>query len=135
MLRFLKAWLPVIVWAAIILSAANDEFSESTTRGWLERILGDVPKAVNSILRKGGHIVAYAILGLLAWRAHRTLFMALFVAVAVAIADETMQSLTLTREGSVYDVLLDACGALLALLCVPTVRERLAARQKVKGER
>lgn len=129
MLRFLKAWLPVILWAALILSAANDEFSEPTTRGWLERFLGNVPKAVNGLIRKGGHIAAYAILGLLAWRAHRTLFMALFVAIAVAITDETMQSLTLTREGSVFDVLLDACGALLALLCVPAVRERLAARR------
>ena len=135
MLRFLKAWLPVLLWAAIILSAANDEFSEPTTRGWLERFLGDVPKALNSLIRKGGHIAAYAILGLLAWRAHRTLFMALFIAIAVAITDETMQSLTLTREGSVFDVLLDACGALLALLCVPAVRERLAARQKGKGKR
>ena len=135
MLRFLKAWLPVLLWAAIILSAANDEFSEPTTRGWLERFLGDVPKALNSLIRKGGHIAAYAILGLLAWRAHRTLFMALFIAIAVAIADETMQSLTLTREGLFFDVLLDACGALLALLCVPAVRERLAARQKGKGKR
>lgn len=135
MLRFLKAWLPVLLWAAIILSAANDEFSEPTTRGWLARFLGDVPKALNSLIRKGGHIAAYAVLGLLAWRAHRTLFMALFIAIAVAITDETMQSLTLTREGSVFDVLLDACGALLALLCVPAVRERLAARQKGKGKR
>ncbi len=130
MLRFLKAWLPVIVWAAIILSAANDEFSEPTTRGWLEGILGDVPKVVNSLFRKGGHIVGYAILGLLAWRAHRTLLVALLVAIAVAIADETMQSMTLTREGSMYDVLLDACGALLALLCVPAVRAQLASADR-----
>jgi len=130
MLRFLKAWLPVILWAAIILSAANDEFSEANTRGWLDRILGNAPKIANTVVRKGGHIAGYAVLGLLAWRAHRTLFMALFVVIAVAITDEGLQAMTLTREGSPYDVLLDASGALLALTCVPAVRARLSSRPR-----
>ena len=133
MLRFLKGWLPVILWAAMILSAANDEFSEANTRGWLDRILGGVPQIVNIVARKGGHIVAYAVLALLAWRAHRTVFIALFVAIAVAITDETMQALTVTRAGSPYDVLLDSCGALLALTCVPTVRARLSSERRRPG--
>ena len=126
MLRFLKAWLPVVLWTALILSFANDEFSEANTRGWLDRILGDAPKIVNTIIRKGGHIAGYAILGLLAFRAHRSFFVALFVAMAVAVTDETMQAMTLTREGSPFDVILDTCGALLALLFVPAVRTRLS---------
>jgi VanZ family protein len=130
MLRLLKLWLPVIVWAAIILSAANDEFSNANTQGWLARLFGDLPPIANHIFRKGGHIAAYAILGLLAWRAHRMLFAALAIVIGVAIADETMQSMTLTRQGSPYDVLLDTCGALLALICVPAVRERLSSRPR-----
>jgi VanZ family protein len=130
MLRFLKVWLPVILWAAMILSAANDEFSEANTRGWIDRILGSAPKIVNTIARKTGHIVAYAILALLSWRAHKTVFMALFIAIAVAVTDEGMQAMTLTREGSPYDVLLDACGALLALTFVPAVRARLSSRPR-----
>jgi VanZ family protein len=127
MLRFLSRWLPVVLWAALILSAANDEFSEANTRGWLDRILGDAPRVLNATIRKGGHIAGYAILGLLAWRARRSFRVALAVALAVAIADETLQSMTLTREGSIYDVLLDTCGALLALTCVPAVRARLSS--------
>jgi VanZ family protein len=130
MLRVIKLWLPVIVWAAIILSAANDEFSNDNTRSWLERIFGDVPQIVNVVFRKGGHIVAYAILGLLAWRAQLTLRGALAIVLAVSIADETLQSTTLTREGSPYDVLLDTCGALLALTVVPAVRARLSSRAR-----
>jgi VanZ family protein len=126
MLRLLKLWLPVVLWAAIILSAANDEFSDEHTQGWLDGFFGGVPQIVNTAVRKGGHIVAYSLLALLAWRAHRTLFMALFVAIAVAITDETLQALTETRGGSPYDVLLDACGALLALLMLPAVRARLS---------
>jgi VanZ family protein len=128
MLRVVKLWLPLIVWAAIILSAANDEFSNDNTRSWLERIFGDVPQIVNVVFRKSGHVVAYAILGLLAWRAQRTFGGALLIVLAVSIADETLQSTTLTREGSPYDVLLDTCGALLALTVVPAVRARLSSR-------
>jgi VanZ family protein len=130
MLRVVKLWLPLILWAAIILSAANDEFSNDHTRSWLERIFGDVPQIVNVVFRKSGHIVAYAILGLLAWRAQRTLRGALLIVLAVSIADETLQSTTLTREGSPYDVLLDTCGALLALTVVPAVRARLSSRAR-----
>ena len=125
MLRFLKAWLPVVLWTAFILSFANDEFSEANTRGWLDGILGGIPKIVNTILRKGGHITGYAILGLLGWRASRSFRGALFIAFAVAATDETMQAMTRTREGSPFDVALDTCAALLALLCVPAVRARL----------
>ena len=127
MLRFLKSWIPVILWSALILSAANDEFSNANTRGWLERIFG-APQLVNNIVRKGGHVVGYAILGLLAWRARRTLLAALLVVAIVAITDESMQAMTLMREGSPFDVMLDTCGALLALLFVPKVRETLSSR-------
>ena len=130
MLRVLQLWLPVVFWAAIILSAANDEFSNAKTQGWLARFFGDLPPVVNHALRKGGHIAAYGILGLLAWRAHRTLLVPLLIAFGVAAADETMQSLTITREGSPFDVLLDTCGALLALICVPAVRARLSSRER-----
>lgn len=130
MLRFLNAWLPVVLWAALILSAANDEFSNANTHGWLERIFGALPPIANTVFRKGGHLVGYAIQALLAWRARRSFALALLIAVGVAIVDESMQSMTLTREGSPYDVLLDACGALLALLCVPAVRARLASRRR-----
>ena len=126
MLRFLKAWLPVILWAALILSFANDRFSEGNTRGWIDQVLGDTPKLVNTIVRKGGHVTGYAILGLLAWHASRSLPGALLIALAVSVTDETMQAMTAMREGSPYDVVLDTCAALLALTLLPSVRRRLS---------
>jgi VanZ family protein len=133
MLRFLKAWLPVLIWAAIILSAANDSFSDVHTRDWLERMLDrDIPELLNAVFRKGGHVVAYSILGLLAWRARRSIPVALGIALLVASIDETMQAQTLTRGGSPYDVVLDTCAALLALTCVPAVRARLSSRARAE---
>jgi VanZ family protein len=128
MLRFVKSWLPVILWSALILSAANDEFSNANTQGWLGRIFGEVPPVVNAIVRKGGHIVGYAILGLFAWRAHRTLLVAMLIVVAIAVTDESMQSMTLTRGGSAFDVVLDSCAALLALMFLPGVRAAISSR-------
>lgn len=113
-MTLLRKWLPVVIWAAIILSAANDRFSDEETAGWLERSLGvGLPRAVNFALRKSGHVLSYAILALLAWRAHHRLGVVLAVALTVAVTDETMQAMTLTRDGSAFDVLLDTSGALL----------------------
>ncbi|MEO8380900.1 MAG: VanZ family protein, partial [Acidobacteriota bacterium] len=85
-MRLLKNWLPVVLWAAIILSAANDQFSDEQTAGWLERLFRQpMPRAVNVVLRKSGHVLTYALLGLLAFRAHRTFSVALLVALAVSI--------------------------------------------------
>ena len=56
MLRLLKLWLPVVLWAAVILSAANDQFSTAHTQGWLTRLFGDLPPIANHVFRKGGQV-------------------------------------------------------------------------------
>lgn len=127
-MRFLSRWLPVVLWAALILSAANDQFSEARTGGWLERIFGRVPPEVNVIVRKGAHVGEYAILALLAWRATRTRALPLAICLAVAIADETLQAMTVTRTGSAVDVVWDMLGAVLAVSAAPAVRARLGSR-------
>jgi VanZ family protein len=126
-MHFMKAWLPVILWAALILSAANDALSNDATAGWLERLLGSAPPALNFFLRKTAHVVEYAILALLAWRAHRTFVLPLTIVLVVAIADETLQSQAALRTGNPFDVLLDLCAATLALIAVPAARARLSS--------
>ena len=134
MLKLLSRWLPVILWTAMILSAANDRFSERQTSGWLERTFGvAMPEVVNVLMRKSGHVVAYAVLALLAWRAQRSLGIALAIAFAVSVADETMQAMTVTREGSPWDVLLDTCGGALALAVVAKISSlKVAKSQSLK---
>ena len=127
LLRLLSSWLPVILWAALILSAANDQFSDEQTAGWLERLFGSAPRIVNVIVRKGGHVLAYAVLALLAWRARPRVVVAILIVLAVAITDESMQAMTYTRDGSPYDVLLDACGGVFAL-ALATLRARIRSR-------
>jgi VanZ family protein len=131
-MRTLSAWLPVVLWAALILSAANDQFSDQKTESWLDRLFGRVRPEVNAIMRKSAHVAEYAVLSLLAWRARRTLAVPLLICLAVACADESLQAMTVTRTGSPADVALDMCGAVGALTCVPGARARV---RKVYPER
>lgn len=117
-MRVLKLWLPVVIWAAIILLASNDSLSSSSTSGWFERTFGfAIGPWPHAIIRKCGHLFEYGLLAVLAYRASKRLGIAVVVAMIVAILDETKQSMfTHTRTGSPWDVLLDTCGAFLATL-------------------
>jgi VanZ family protein len=118
-MRLAKLWLPVVLWAALILSASNDSFSSHESRGWLENFLGhDFPELVNHAVRKAGHVFFYGVLGALAFRADRRLFAALGVVALVASVDEYRQSLTSLRTGTSWDVMLDVCSALLVILAI-----------------
>jgi VanZ family protein len=124
-MRLVRLWLPVILWAAVILSASNDSFSVHHSGGWLRRIFGrEVPFTVHVAIRKSAHLLEYAILGALAWRADRRLAVALAVAALVAITDETRQSFTVSRTGSPWDVLLDISGGSVGVWVMRTVSPR-----------
>jgi VanZ family protein len=85
-------------------------------------------RGVQLVVRKTAHMVEYAILAYLAWRARRqpvrgdtrpwrrseALF-AIAVAAAFAITDEWHQSFVPSRQGQVTDVLIDTSGAVLAM--------------------
>jgi VanZ family protein len=116
-MRFVRAWLPVILWSTVILWASTDSFSSDESRGWLASVVGaEMADALNIAIRKLGHVVAYGILGILAWRADHRMVVAISVAVIVAVTDETRQSMTLLRTGSPWDVLLDVIAAWLGIM-------------------
>jgi len=121
-MQFLKRWLPVVLWAAVILSTANDSFSSKHSGGWFRRVFGrDLPHPIHVVVRKSAHIAAYAVLGWLAWRAQRGFTAPIVVALMVASADETLQGLSSARTGLVADVVLDGCAA---LLCVAVLERK-----------
>lgn len=124
---FLKQWIPVVLWATMILLAANDRLSADSTGGAMNRLFGfEVPYAVNVLVRKTAHVVVYAILAALAWRADRRRNVVLGIALFVAVADETLQGLTtVARSGSPVDVGIDMLGAWLAYA---VLQRRVSAR-------
>jgi VanZ family protein len=123
----IRAWVPVVLWSAVILIAATDTFSAEHSRDWIEKVLGHpAPELLNAIVRKTAHVVEYGILAALAWHASARVAPPLLIALAVASTDEFRQSLSPHRTGTAWDVLLDLAGAAL-VVCVLAARARRGA--------
>lgn len=131
--------LPVLLWTCVIASFSREAWSSSGT-GFLGPILTaaapwlapEQVKAVVWLVRKMAHFTEYAVLaGLWRWTLlprRRATWIALGLSVLTAALDEAHQATTVTRTGSVADVLLDSVGAAsaLALLsCGTTAIDRL----------
>jgi VanZ family protein len=132
--RFLKYWLPVLVWIAVIFIGSSDLMSaEHTSRLlvplllWLKRdITAEAIAQIHFLLRKCAHLTEYGILAIILWRAIdrgtdltikiSMLYMSLFFAAAlIAGADEFYQSFKPSRTASTGDVLIDIIGAMIGL--------------------
>jgi VanZ family protein len=133
MRKLIYYWLPVVIWAAIIIQATGRTFDAPHTTGWLATFLHDIGlhvaestiEVANHMIRKSAHLTEYAILTALSFRAVREgrrgfavrwALIALAITVCIASTDEFLQSFTPTRTSSVWDVLLDTCGGIVAIL-------------------
>lgn len=129
--NFLRYWLPALGWAALIFVFSSGMFSAAHTsrilRPVLEWLFGALPDArfflIQFLVRKTAHLVVYATLGALWFRALRGeragwnlswAVLALLVAMMVASGDELRQTYFRSRTGSPWDVVLDSFGGLLA---------------------
>jgi VanZ family protein len=134
---FLKYWLPLLVWMAVIFSASADtqswQHSSRIIAPLLRWFFPHIPEpTVNEVVvfaRKCAHLTEYAILSVLFLRALRKpvkndprpwpwrqvgwciLFVALY-----ACSDEFHQRFVPTRQPSIRDVIIDTAGGLLGLL-------------------
>src|SRR6267143_4426774 len=146
LLRFVRYWMPAIVWMVIIFLGSTDMLSAEHTSRFLAPFLRwidpQIPLAtLNAIqlgIRKLGHLTEYAILAMLFWRALRggirwemkmsILFLVAVLASAIfAASDEFHQSFVPSRTGSPNDVIIDICGALVGLaICWMFARRRTA---------
>ena len=130
---FLKYWLPLLIWLGVIFIGSTGVLSaEQTSRflvpflRWLDpQISIATILSIHFALRKLGHFIEYGILAVLLWRALRgTLrstraipiaLLVLFVSAVYAASDEFHQSFIPSRTASPNDVMLDLCGALVAV--------------------
>src|SRR5437016_580833 len=138
MKSFLKYWLPVLIWLAIIFIGSTDLMSAEHTSRIIGPILrwfkpdvsGETIARAQFIVRKAGHVSEYAILATFLWRALRRaacrerrmsiLFVGAWLVCAIfAASDEFHQSFVPSRTASANDVIIDALGAFIGLtICV-----------------
>lgn len=127
-------YAPLIFWMAAIFFASTDGLSGSKTalviepflRWFFPHISIQRLDFIHGLVRKGAHLSAYAILGLLAARAFITSrhtflrfrwFMASLVLISLyALSDEYHQSFSPARTASIYDSIIDIAGGLTALV-------------------
>jgi VanZ family protein len=132
---FLKYWLPVLIWLGVIFVGSSDLMSaEHTSRflipflRWLKPSISvETLAMIQFVVRKCAHLSEYAILALLLFRAvfrgtNLKLSLSILcvnvwlVCVLVAAMDEFHQSFVESRGASVWDVMIDAAGAIFGLL-------------------
>lgn len=110
--KFLWYWGPPLLVMAVIFFLSSQQ-----------RIAVSETYTVNFIVFKSLHIIEYAVLYFLLFRAYyntlsrknmnRIYLAAVFTAIAYAISDEIHQTLVPTRNGTIRDVLIDTVGILL----------------------
>lgn len=100
----LPAWIPVIVWAAVIFAFSSIPSLSTELGTW------------DTILRKLAHLTEYAVLGALLLRATRRPALAVVAAGAYAITDEVHQLFVEGRHGAPLDVAIDTVGALAGVV-------------------
>lgn len=115
-------------------ASRTSRFIEPLVR-WLWPEASEVTLAVAHVaVRKLGHVLAYAVVGLLAYRAVRAgrpspfrwswVAAALAVGAALAVTDELRQSFVASRSGTLGDVVIDIVGCGSALLALTWWRLR-----------
>ena len=136
---FLKYWLPVLLWMALIFSASGDTRSFARSSRILAPLLHwlfphlpeDTVHFIVLLARKGAHLTEYAVLALLCWRAlrkpvrndprlwdWRTARLVLLLVALYAATDEFHQLFVANREPMVHDVLIDTAGGAAGLLAL-----------------
>lgn len=143
MRRFLKYWLPLLVWLAVIFIDSTDLMSaEHTSRfilpflRWLKPDISlESLASIHLMIRKCAHLSEYAILALLLLRASICmtnlkrsviLYASVWAACSlVAVTDEFHQTFVASRGASAADVMIDSVGAILGLLIGAVVARRM----------
>ena len=136
---FVRYWLPVLLWCAVIFGFSSDAGSSRHTsriigpvlRWLIPDISDDTVDRVVLGVRKAAHMTEYAALALLVWRARRKpvrgdgrpwrcgeAAFGFGFAVLFAASDEIHQAFVPSREGRAVDVLIDTAGALFGLLAM-----------------
>ena len=148
--RIWIAWGLVVAWAGVIWMLGGDGFSARETGSVFSEILEALGIELSAkqrlrmilLIRKSAHLVEYAILALLTFRAAwisaagsqfaTAAWSALFAVATLATADEARQSFSPSRTGSPVDVLIDVTGGAIAIIGLLFVMRRLRRTRKAE---
>ena len=146
---FLRYWLPLLMWLALIFIGSTDLMSaEHTSRivgpvlRWLHPTVSEETiMQVQLYVRKAAHVSEYAILAALLYRALINTLLAGRVLVSAsvvllfcgvyAVTDEFHQSFVPSRTATARDVAIDGAGAIVGVLLIQLFRRQPAEAQSL----
>jgi VanZ family protein len=149
---FVKYWLPLLFWMALIFSASSDSHSYEHSSHLVEPLLHWLfprmsqahVEIAHHVIRKCAHLTEYAILAVLMWRAlHRSKTGrpawswpkaggTLLLVFLYAASDEFHQRFVPTRTPLVSDVFIDTAGGTIGLFALWFAHHFRGRRQKKK---
>lgn len=112
MKKFVKWWLPVVMWMSVIFAGSS---------------IGDVPrvgdKATDGTVHRAAHVLEFAVLGMLLLRAvsggkpttKREMLLALLITALYGASDEFHQRFTPGRSSEGIAVVFDVAGGLIGM--------------------
>ena len=109
---FVRRWLPVLAWAAVIFAFSSVPDLGTGLGGW------------DLVLRKIAHAGEFAVLGALLARAIGRPWLAAALGVVYAVSDEVHQTFVPGRAGSPVDVAIDTVGVVCGVLVWQHVARR-----------
>jgi VanZ family protein len=118
MIQIVLRWLPACLVMLMIFLFSARPASDLPNFDWADRIV-----------KKGGHMIGYALLALSYWQVfqfrHGKQVLAWYFAVLYAITDEFHQSFVPGRGASIWDVVVfDNLGALISLWLFTIVKSK-----------
>lgn len=131
MKKLLSLWVPVVLWGLVIFLFSANPTVKTTEVFWQD-----------FIFKKSAHIIEYAILSLLVYRAligsgvkpKQAMIYAIITSVLYGVTDEFHQSFTPGREPRLRDVVFDTIGAGISMLLIwkllPKMPEKLLSLAK-----
>ncbi len=145
---WLKRYVPLFLWIAVIFLLSSGQGASGRTsliiRPILEFLFPSAPDETllfyHGVIRKCAHFAEYAVLGLLACRAFRTVFegrrvyfAAFGLVLVTASLDEFNQSFNPLRTGTPWDVAIDVSGAVVAIFLSYLLTRRRSIRKSPAG--
>lgn len=132
MKKFSKYWLPVIVWAVVIFTFSSSAVPKVGETYWQD-----------FVAKKIAHIIEYALLGILFYRALKgygikssdAIIGAIVLTLVYGFTDEFHQMFTPGREPKIRDVIIDTVGGALGVLSVWHFLPKAKGRVKILAEK
>lgn len=132
LLKIIKYWLPVIVWALIIFNFSSHVVAKVGESYW-----------VDFAAKKLAHILEYGIFAVITYRAlinsgvNKPLayYIAIIIPFIYGASDELHQSFTPTRTPTLRDVFIDTFGASLAIYLMAKLLPKAIGKFKIWVEK